>query len=297
MVNPQKVTPDLFPFESHYLTIGGHRYHYIEEGEGQGDPVVMLHGNPNWCFYYRELIQKLSPHYYCIAPDHIGMGYSDKPTDEAYSYTLAQRVKDLVEFLEAKSISRNITLIMHDWGGAIGMSYARRHPEAIKKIVILNTTAFHFPESKKLPFTLWVTRTFVGAFFVRAFNSFSAGATRIGVKRTTMPDEVRRAYCAPYNSWKNRIATLRFVQDIPLKKGDPGFDYVEDLQNHLHLFRNTPILIAWGMKDIVFDVHFLQKWIEYLPHAQVHRFEDCGHYILEDAQEEIGKLVVDFLAN
>ncbi|MDB4286022.1 alpha/beta fold hydrolase [bacterium] len=289
------MNPSLYPFESNYLTIGGHRYHYIEEGEG--DPVVMIHGNPSWSFYYRELIPKLSSHYHCLAPDHIGMGYSDKPGDEAYNYTLPQRVKDLEEFLEAKGVRQNITLIVHDWGGAIGMSYARRHPEAIKKIVVLNTAAFHLPESKKFPFSLWITRTFLGAFFVRAFNAFSAGAAQIGVRRTRMSSEVRRAYCAPYNSWKNRIATLRFVQDIPLKKGDPGFDYVTDLESHLHLFQNTPLLIAWGLKDIVFDKHFLNKWIEYLPHAQVHRFEDCGHYILEDAQEEVGKLIVDFLAN
>lgn len=295
MVHIRKISPDLYPFESHYLSIGGHRYHYIEEGAGE--PVVLLHGNPSWSFYYRELIQKLSPHYHCLAPDHIGMGYSDKPGDESYSYTLPQRVKDLEEFLAAKGITRNITLIVHDWGGIIGMSYARRHPEAIKKIVLLNTAAFHLPEHKSFPLMLRFTRTFLGAFFVRAFNSFSAGATRIGVTRTKMTRNVRRAYCAPYNSWKNRIATLRFVQDIPLKKGDPGFDYIVDLQNHLHLFRNTPVLIAWGLKDRVFDVHFLEKWIEYLPQAQVHRFEDCGHYILEDAQAEIGKLVVDFLAH
>jgi pimeloyl-ACP methyl ester carboxylesterase len=290
----RKVSPDLYPFESHYLNIGGHRYHYVEEGKGK--PVVMLHGNPSWSFYYRKLIQRLSPNYRCLAPDHIGMGYSDKPGDDSYSYTLPQRVKDLEEFLEAKGITKDITLVLHDWGGAIGMSYARRHPEAVKKIVLLNTSAFHLPESKPFPLMLRLTRTPIGAFFVRAFNAFSAGATRIGVRRKKMSRELRRAYCAPYDSWNNRIATLRFVQDIPLKKGDPGYDYVLDLQNHLHLFQNTPVLIAWGMKDVVFDRHFLQKWIEYLPQAEVHRFDDCGHYILEDAQEEIGKLIVDFLA-
>ena len=295
MANKTKVSSELFPFESQYLNIGAHRYHYIEEG--RGEPVVMVHGNPTWSFYYRELIQKLSPQFHCLAPDHIGMGYSDKPPDEAYSYTLAQRVKDLEAFLEAKGISENITLILHDWGGPIGMSYARRHPETIKKLVLLNTSAFLIPESKPFPFALWITRTFLGAFFVRAFNAFSIGAASIGVKRKKMSPEVRRAYCAPYNSWKNRIATLRFVQDIPLKKGDPGFDYAIDLQNHLHLFRDTPMLIVWGMKDIVFDIHFLEKWIEYFPHAEVHRFKDCGHYILEDAQQEVGKLIIDFLKN
>jgi haloalkane dehalogenase len=290
----REISRELYPFESNFINVDGHQYHYIEEG--RGEPVVLIHGNPSWSFYYRKLIPKLSSRFHCIAPDHIGMGYSDKPSDKDYQYTLEQRVKDLEVFLEAKGITKNVTLILHDWGGIIGMSYARRHPDRIKKIVLLNTAAFLLPETKKFPLMLKLLRTSPGAFAVRAFNAFSAGATRIGVKRTKMPAEVRRAYTAPYNTWKNRIGTLRFIQDIPLKKGDSGYDYFEDLQNHLHLFKNTPVLIAWGLKDIVFDEHVLNRWNDYLPNAEVYRFEDCGHYILEDAQDEVGKLIVDFLA-
>lgn len=293
-INTGKVSSDLYPFESRYVDIDGHQLHYIEEGDG--DAVVMLHGNPSWSFYYRKLVQSLSPFHHCIVPDHIGMGYSDKPGDDTYKYTLSQRVKDFEEFLEAKRINQNITLILHDWGGIIGMSFACRNSHAIKKIVILNTAAFHLPEGKRFPFFLWFTRTLPGEFFLRAFNSFSIGATHVGVQRTKMSKEVRRGYIAPYNSWKNRIGVLRFVQDIPLKKSDPGFDLVTDVQNHLHLFRNTPVLIVWGMKDKVFDKYCLDKWIGYLPHARVHRFEDCGHYILEDAPREVSQLIVDFLA-
>lgn len=293
-INTGKVSSDLYPFESRYISISGHKLHYLEEGKG--DPVLMLHGNPSWSFYYRDLVQKLSPFYHCLVPDHIGMGYSDKPGDDEYNYTLYQRVNDLEEFLEAKSINKHITLILHDWGGIIGMSYASRHPDAIKKIVILNTAAFHLPEGQRFPFFLRFSRTLPGEFLVRAFNSFSAGATRIGVHRTKMPKKVRRAYTAPYNSWKNRIAILRFIQDIPLNKEDPAFDLVTDVQNSLNLFHNTPVLIAWGMKDQVFDKDFLKKWTEYFPHAQVYRFDDCGHYILEDAREEVGQLIIDFLA-
>lgn len=293
-INTGKVSFDLYPFESRYIKVGNHQLHYIEEGEG--DPVVMLHGNPSWSFYYRHLVQQLSPSHHCLVPDHIGMGYSDKPGDDTYSYTLSQRVKDLEEFLESKGVDRNITLILHDWGGIIGMSFACCHVQAIKKIVILNTAAFHLPEGKRFPLFLRFTRTLAGEFLLRAFNSFSAGATHEGVARTKMLRETRKAYTAPYNSWKNRIAILRFVQDIPLKKDDPGFDLVTGVQNHLHLFRNIPVLIVWGMRDKIFDKHFLGKWEEYFPHARVHRFEDCGHYILEDAREEAGQLIIDFLA-
>jgi haloalkane dehalogenase len=261
--------------------------------EGKGEPVVMLHGNPTWSFYYRELIRKISPHFHCLAPDHIGCGYSDKPDDASYSYTLEQRVRDLEEFLEKKGITRNIHLIVHDWGGIIGMSYAHRHPESIKKIVILNTTAFHLPPGKKFPLTLLLARTWVGMFTIRAFNSFSSLATIVGVKRLRLSREVRSGLTAPYNSWKNRIAIARFIQDIPLKQGDPGYELIDEMQEHLSQFCNTPTLIAWGMKDNVFDHHFLDSWIQLLPEARVHRFEDSGHYILEDQQEAIGKLVLD----
>ncbi len=288
-----QVDPRLYPFTSQFVRLGTLQYHYIEEGEGA--PVVMLHGNPTWSFYYRKLIRKLSPHFRCLAPDHIGMGFSDKPGDADYRYTLAQRIDDLESFLEAKGIDRDISLIMHDWGGAIGMGYACRHPEAIRNLVILNTAAFRFPESKRFPLVLRLVRSRIGAFLVRAFNIFAAGASRTAVKRKKLPREVRRAYLAPYDSWENRIAILRFVQDIPLGPKDPGFDQVAEMEAGLPVFRDTPTLMIWGMKDTIFDHHFLAKWIGFLPRAEVHRLDDCGHYVLEDAQEEAGKLILDFL--
>ena len=286
------VSQELYPFESHFETIGGHQYHYVEEGDGQ--TVVMLHGNPTWSFYYRDLIRKLSQHYHCLAPDHIGCGLSDKPGDDAYRYTLEQRVKDLEDFLEKKGVIENIHLVVHDWGGIIGMTYAHRNPRAIKKIVLFNTAAFHLPKEKKFPMALWFVRTWIGGFMVRALNLFSGLATLEGVKRIRLSKDIRKGLTAPYNSWKNRIATLRFVQDIPRKPKDPGYNIVTEVQNNLAQFRNTPTLIAWGMKDFAFDRHFLDTWIRYLPGARVHRFEDSGHYILEDQQEAIGQLVLDF---
>nr|WP_187257379.1 alpha/beta fold hydrolase [Flavihumibacter stibioxidans] len=254
----------------------------------------MLHGNPTWSFYYRELVQKLSPFYHCLVPDHIGCGYSDKPGDKEYSYTLEQRVNDLEQFLQRKNITTNIHLVLHDWGGIIGMAYAHRHPGSIKKIVVMNTAAFHLPEGKPFPIALRLARTWPGAFMIRAFNAFSGIAAYEGAKRIRLPKEVRQGLVAPYNSWKNRIATLRFVQDVPLKPGDPGYDMVTAMQENLYRFRKTPMLIAWGMKDMVFDRHILDKWVCYFPGALVHRFEDSGHYILEDQQEAIGKLVINF---
>jgi haloalkane dehalogenase len=106
---------------------------------------------------------------------------------------------------------------------------------------------------------------------------------------------VRQAYCAPYDSPANRIATLRFVQDIPLRPGDPGYDLVTSVQERLPAFRDRPVLICWGDKDFVFDHHFLEEWARLLPHAEVHRFPNCGHYVLEDGSEQIIGLVRRFL--
>ncbi len=286
------VSQELYPFKSHFEIIGGHRYHYVDEGNG--DPVIMLHGNPTWSFYYRELIKKLSPHFNCIAPDHIGCGYSDKPGDASYNYILEQRVNDLETFLQKKGITKNIHLVAHDWGGIIGMAYAHRHPETIKKIILMNTAAFHFPLNKKFPLALRFVRTGLGGFMVRAFNLFSGLASIEGTKKIRLSKEIKNGLTAPYNSWKNRIATLRFVQDVPLKKNDPGYQIISEMQERLDQFRNTPTLIAWGMKDFVFDRHILEAWEKFLPDARVHRFEDSGHYILEDQQEAIGNLALNF---
>ena len=287
-----KIPQNIYPFEGTYLNLNGLRLHYLDEGRGA--PVVMVHGNPTWSIYYRNLILPLRDSFRTIVPDHMGCGLSDKPDDARYPYTLTQRIHDLETLLSHLGIHENITLILHDWGGMIGMGYAVRHPQAIERIVLLNTSAFHKPASKPFPWLLWLCRnTGLGAFLVKKFNVFSRSAARMCCRRVPMPQEIREAYIKPYR--QNSIATLRFVQDIPLRPGDPAYDTVSDIQNKLGLFRDRPVLICWGEKDFVFDRHFLNEWIRIFPQAQIHRFPDCGHYVLEDAAEEIVGLVQDFL--
>jgi haloalkane dehalogenase len=289
------IDPALYPFKSHYFDRGAElRMHYLDEG-GDAPPVLMVHGNPSWSFYYRNLVQALSGTHRCIVPDHIGMGLSDKPDDSDYSYTLAQRIDDLGALIESLNLSQPITLVVHDWGGMIGLGWAVRHPQRIARIVILNTAAFPLPRDKAFPGALRFTRSALGAFLVRGFNAFSWGATVVGCKRNSMPPEIARAYQAPYDNWHNRIATLRFVQDIPLDSGDSGYALVEDVASKLHQFQNTPALIAWGAKDFVFDDSFLREWYNYLPQAKVYRVPDAGHYVLEDAADEVIPLIVDFI--
>lgn len=284
-----------FPFKRNYINRNGNQYHYVNEGHGS--PVVMVHGNPSWSFYYRNLVSALSANHQCIVPDHIGCGLSDKPDDDGYDYTLPNRIDDLEALLDQLDIKENITLVVHDWGGMIGMGYAARYPERIKRLVILNTGAFHLPKTKKLPPALWLGRnTFIGTALVRGFNAFSSIASLIGVKRKAMPTDIRKAYVAPFNSWKNRISTLRFIQDIPLKPNDRNYELVSDIAASLDQFKTLPMIICWGLKDFVFDKHFLDEWQQRFPEAKVHAFDDCGHYILEDASDEVVPLVTSFLA-
>ena len=285
----------IYPFEGKYAQVDGHHLHYLDEG--QGAPVLMLHGNPSWSIYYRNLVLALRNEYRCIVPDHIGCGLSDKPKDSEYEYSFVQRAHDVQTLLEHLNVSEKITLVLHDWGGLIGMLYATQNIDKISRIVLLNTAAFHLPKSKKIPAALRLARnTSLGSFLVQGFNAFSRCAAWVGCKRNPMSKSVRNAYCAPYDTWQNRIATLRFVQDIPLSPKDRGYRELTQVEKGLKNFKEKPSLICWGLKDFVFDRHFLEEWERIWPEAKVHRFEDCGHYILEDASDEIIPLIQEFIA-
>jgi cis-3-alkyl-4-acyloxetan-2-one decarboxylase len=286
--------PGLYPFRSNYFEINGLNYHYLDEGSGE--PVVMVHGNPTWSFYYRNLIQSLSGSYRTIAPDHIGCGLSDKPDDSRYSYTLESRVNDLEKLLDHLDIKKDITLVLHDWGGMIGMAFASRYPDRIKRFVIMNTSCFHLPKGKPLPWQLHLFRnTCIGGFLVRGMNAFSRGAIHNCCTRKRLTPEIRNGYLAPYDSWNNRISVLRFVQDIPLKPEDPSYNIVSGVENGLDRFKNVPMLILWGEQDFVFDNDFRDGWIERFPDAEVHSYPSAGHYILEDADDLIIPVIKTFL--
>jgi pimeloyl-ACP methyl ester carboxylesterase len=255
----------------------------------------MLHGNPTWSFYYRNLVRALSGRFRCIVPDHIGCGLSDKPGEDRYDYRLASRITDLESLLSHLDIRQPLTLVVHDWGGIIGFAWAVEHPGQIARTVILNTAAFPMPEDKKMPAALSLVRnTPVGAFLVRRFNAFSAIAARVAFKKPVTA-EVRRGYTLPYDTPDNRIATLKFVQDIPLSDRDSGYEILLKTAKRLHLLADKPCLIAWGEKDFVFDAPFLNTWLKYYPEAEIHRFPDCGHYILEDGGTALIGTIAKFM--
>ena len=283
-----------YPFTGKTLDLDGLSYHYLDEGAG--DPVVMVHGNPSWSFYYRNLVLALRGSYRCIVPDHIGCGFSDKPGDDRYDYPLSRRIDDLERLIDSLGLTRKITLVLHDWGGMIGMGYAHRQPERIARIVLLNTAAFHLPKEKPFPLGLRICRdTPLGTLLVRGFNAFSVGASIVGCKKNPMSAELKRAYRSPYDSWANRIATLRFVQDIPLTPGDRNYAQVGDIAAGLDRFSSLPMAIFWGELDFVFDPTFLKEWVRRFPKARVRSYPDAGHYILEDMKDEVVPLIAQFM--
>jgi len=284
----------LYPFTGRYFERPGGRLHYLDEGASE--PILMLHGNPTWSFYYRNLILALRDNYRCIVPDHIGCGLSDKPPETLYDYSLKSRIDDLDALLDQLSLRENLTLVLHDWGGMIGMAYAARHPERIKRLIVSNTGAFPLPPSKRLPWSLRLGRnTRLGAWLILKKNAFCRAAARRCVARRALAPEVRAKYLEPYDTPEHRVAVLKFVQTIPLKPSDPGFDIVCDTAASLPKFRDMPTLLLWGMRDFVFDKHFLAEWQRHFPHANTYTWPDCGHYLLEDATDEVIMRIREFL--
>jgi cis-3-alkyl-4-acyloxetan-2-one decarboxylase len=282
---------DLYPFESRFIELDSNRLHYLDEG--QGETLLMLHGNPTWSFYYRNLIKGLRSQFRCVVPDHMGCGLSDKPQD--YNYTLSQHIDNLEKLVDHLNLD-NITLVVHDWGGSIGMGYAVRHPEKIKRLVFFNTAAFL---ADLIPFTINLCRnTLIGPLAILRFNLFAkcgvAWASKVSGRMT---GQVRQGYLAPYNSPENRIANLRFVQDIPMTPDVPSYPVVEHIESQLGCFRDRPTMIIWGMQDFCFNEYFLGRWKKYFPVAEVHEVAEAGHYVVEDADEKIIPWMVQFLRN
>ena len=284
----------LYPFPSNYMLLNGLRYRFLDEGGGR--PVLMLHGNPTWSFYYRRLVRTLAPRFRVIVPDHMGCGLSDKPDLSRYDYRLQSRIADLQTFMDLLEPDGKITLVLHDWGGIIGLAYALRNIEKIDRIVLMNTAAFLPPAGKKLPLRLSLVRNIrlLATPAVLGLNLFAVAALHMASHKG-LSANVRAGLIAPYNSWANRIATLKFVQDIPLAPGDPSFKTAKEIDENLFRLSHVPLLILWGDHDFVFDRAYLQEWRRRFPQARVHRLEQAGHYVLEDEPEETERLIQEFL--
>ena len=279
----------LYPFASHTLPLGSWRYHYLDEGSGE--PLLMVHGNPTWSFYWRNLILAFRDRYRVVAPDHMGCGWSDKP--QAYPYCLSTHISNLVLLIEHLDL-RAVTLLVHDWGGAIGLGAALRVPDRIARLILFNTGAYPPPF---IPWRLRICRTpWLGKWAIRRLNLFARAALRMAVyKPERMTPEVRAGLLAPYDSWEHRVAIDRFVADIPATPRHPTWRVLEEIERGLGSLADRPVQMIWGMRDWCFRPACLDRFLSVFPGAECHRLRDASHYVIEDAHEQIIPLVEAFL--
>jgi haloalkane dehalogenase len=291
-----------YPYAPRFSDAGGFAMHYVDEGEGE--PVLMLHGDPAWGYLWRKFIPALSRKRRVIVPDHMGMGKSDAPA-EPYPYLLRHHIANL-EALVLSLVLSDITLVVHDWGGPVGLGFAVRHPELIKRLVITNTWAFaRWPGLSRrssaepeapFPKLIEMIRSPRGEQFVLEKNGYAARAIAgtVNYPEKLTPD-VMTAYLAPFPTPESRRALLCWSRDITVAEGDPSWEDMKRIEDKLPLFSSTPVLIVWGMLDPVLPPSVLEMWKRIYPHAQVREIPDASHFLQEDAPDAVLAAIEDFL--
>lgn len=278
-----------YPFTPKRVALeGGYEISCVDEG--QGKTIVFLHGNPSWSYLYRNLISSLQGTFRCIAPDHLGCGLSDKPED--YPYQLVNHIDNLEQVLDQLQV-KTCVLVMHDWGGAIGMGWAGRHPDRVDGLILMNTAAFR---SKLIPWRIAACRLpIIGPLLVRGMNAFAGAAIHMAVTRK-MAQEVADGFLYPYDSWANRVAVMGFVKDIPLNEYHPSWSELVKVEKGLELLGEKPMLLCWGGRDFCFHDAFYREWQRRFPAAQCYHYPEAGHYLLEDEFDSVREKIADFLA-
>jgi haloalkane dehalogenase len=251
----------------------------------------MVHGNPTWSFYYRRLVKALSPSHRAIAVDHMGCGLSDKPDD--YPYTLDQHIENLSALIKSLDV-RNATLIAHDWGGAIGMGALLENRERFQRIVLCNTAAFPPPY---IPWRIRACRLPIfGKLGVQGLNLFARAAVTMATSRPGgLEKNTAAGLLAPYDDWGNRKAIYAFVKDIPTRESQATWQTLSRIESQLKDLPEMKKLLLWGMKDWCFRPECLERFIQHWPEARVQAFESAGHYVIEDASDEVIEEVKQFV--
>lgn len=281
-----------FPYAPRYLDVNGFPMHFVDEGEG--DPIVMLHGDPTWGYLFRKFIPPLSLKGRCVVPDHMGMGKSAAP-QWLYPYRLRHHVSNLENLLLSLDLHA-ITLVVHDWGGPVGLGFAVRHSTRIKRLVLLNTWAFAKWPSGPLPRLLQIIRSEKGEKFILEKNVYIKSALLRSVCRPeNLTRNVMDAYLAPFPTPESRLALLSWTRDISLDEKDPSYRDMAEIEAGLFRFRRTPVLLLWGMQDPVLSEPVLRMWQRVFPQAVTHTFEDAGHFLPEDAPVRTVLQIEDFL--
>lgn len=278
------INRDLYPFQSRFLDLDGHRLHYIDEGEGT--PIVFAHGTPEWSFGWRDVVKGLRGQYRCIAPDMLGFGLSDKPLDG--DYTVQAHARRLEQFIDRLGLEQ-FHIVGNDFGLAIGLHYAIKHPDKVQKISFFNGWMWPLDSDPHYARAARVMRTWLGRLMYLRFNfpvRFVMPAA-FGDKRKLSP-EIHRHYFQALPTPDTRRAAYAFTYELL----DAGPFWAE-LWQKVSVLAEKPALVFWGMKDNFVPPYELWKWEKALPHARVIRFPGAGHFVQEEEAEtmvaELGK--------
>ncbi|MGA2298788.1 MAG: alpha/beta fold hydrolase [FCB group bacterium] len=269
-----------YPFKSHYFDLPVGSMHYLDEG--QGEPIVMIHGNPGWSFEFRKIISEMSKTNRCIAPDHIGFGLSDKPFD--FDYFPASQAKNFELFMDSLNL-KNITLVFNDWGGPIGLSYAINHTEKIKKIVILNTWLWSVKKDWYYQMFSGVMGGPFGRFMTKNFNLFGRMVVRQAVGNyKKLGKHIHRHYYDHLETKQDRKGCYTFPKHIIASS-----KWLDRLWQQREKINSIPTTIVWGMKDIAFREKELNYWIANWNNPKVIKLDEIGHYPQEEAPDVVIK--------
>lgn len=282
----------LFPFAPNWLDVNGARMHYVDERAENSDARTLLfvHGNPTWSFHWRRLLLTFREKYRVVAPDHLGCGLSDPAPRRLRLSDHADNLRRLIATLDL----RRVTLVAQDWGGAISLGAMLAEQSRLERIVLFNTGAFR---PWFIPWRIRVCRApVVGKFALQGLNLFSLAALRMTLSRKRrLEPAVAAGYLAPYDSWSRRAAVHQFVKDIPLSARHPTWQTLGDIEDRLPELAGLPALLVWGMRDWCFTPECLDRFAAVWPQAEVHRLADAGHWVVEDAPEEVQQLMSNFL--
>jgi haloalkane dehalogenase len=277
-----------YPFAGQYLDVDGGLMHYLDEGQGR--PVVMVHGTPTWSFLYRAQVGALRDEYRCVAADQIGFGLSAKPA--GWSYTPAAHARNLASLIERLGL-RDIVLVVHDFGGPIGLSYAVEHPENVAGLVVLNTWMWSLagwnPSAERAMRLLGGP---LGRFLYERLNlSPRLLLPQLFGDRKKLTPELHRQYLAPFATAQERHSTWALAREL-LASGA----WYEGLWARRAALADKPALLIWGMADAAFDERALARWEQALPKARVRRLDGVGHFVQEEAGAELTAQLRTFLA-
>ena len=283
-----------FPFEPRFKKINGFDMHYVDEGEGD-ESLVCLHGMPTWSYLYRKFIENLRQDFRIVVPDHMGFGKSDVPQDK--QYTMAEHVDNLTKLMISLDL-QNITLIVQDWGGPIGLGFAVDHPDRIKRLVIMNTSVGVAREGTKPWYQNLEESGEYDAFFSNLKETIPKLFKFSIYNQDAITDEMLAAYTAPFPTRESCLGALVFPRGIPIGFNHHNAQAMQHVREKLDLFIDTPKIMIWGMQDPVFPPPVIKRWNKKLfPGIQVNKLKNASHFLQEDAPREIISLIRTFINN